>query len=100
MQVPGVAPGDRNTLEERLQWLTFTEQNAEALTGDASPASPAVGPTATPEALPTGTSPTATPEVPAPSTSTIPVAADETGRAEVPGAELEALAPPVSPAAQ
>jgi tetratricopeptide (TPR) repeat protein len=100
MQVPGVAPGDRNTLEERLQWLTFTEQNAEALTGDASPASPAVGPTATPEALPTGTSPTATPEVPAPPTSTIPVAADETGRAEVPGAELEALAPPVSQAAQ
>lgn len=100
MQVPGVAPGDRNTLEERLQWLTFTEQNAEALSGDASPAAPASVPAATPEALPTATSPASVPEVPAPPNSTIPVAADETGRAEVPGAELEALASPVPQVAQ
>jgi len=100
MQVPGVAPGDRNTLEERLQWLTFTEKNAETLTGAAGPTAPSDGLVVVPEALPTAVNPASAPQSPAPPTSTIPVAADETGRAEVPGAELEALAPPVPQAVQ
>lgn len=97
LQVPGVAPGDRNTLEERLQWLTFTEENAATSPGEASrvatPETPPEIPAASP-AAPVAETAVAAPEDPASPTSPIPVAADEAGRAEVPGAELEALAPP------
>lgn len=98
LQVPGVAPGDRNTLEERLQWLTFTEENAATSGGEASsaaaPETPSEIPAVSPESVPPVESTGPAPESPAPPVSTIPVAADEAGRAEVPGAELEALVPP------
>ncbi len=85
MQVPGIAPGDRSNLEKRLQWLSFAEQSGASATGGA----------AAPEAsaAPAPPAPVET-EAVVPAESAIPVPQDETGRAETPGAELDALVPP------
>jgi tetratricopeptide (TPR) repeat protein len=117
LQVPGLAPGDRNVLEERLQWLSFTDKAEGAASGAPAPAEGAANPESAPAladpavpapGMPEGegaaeaTVPPAVPaeEGPTPAVSSIPVAADEAGRAEVPGAELEALVPAVTPAGE
>jgi tetratricopeptide (TPR) repeat protein len=92
MQVPGIAPGDRSNLEERLQWLSFAEQSGASATEDAAaPGTDVPAPAA--DAATTPVAP-AEPEAVVPAESAIPVPQDETGRAEIPGAELEALVPP------
>lgn len=97
MQVPGIAPGDRSNLEERLQWLSFSEQSgASATEGTAAPGTDIPAPEAA--AAPALVAPVE-PEAVVPVESAIPVPQDETGRAEIPGAELEALVPPAPEAA-
>ncbi len=92
MQVPGIAPGDRSNLEKRLQWLSFAEQSgASATEGTAAPGTDVPAPEAA--AAPAPVAPVE-PEAVVPVESAIPVPQDETGRAETPGAELEALVPP------
>lgn len=111
LKVPGLAPGDRNLLEEQLKWAAFTEQSGATTPGAAQPADASAPALAAPaevtpggEAVPApaGASPEALPTAEAPATvvSPIPVPADEAGRAEVPGAELKALVPAAAPAAQ
>jgi tetratricopeptide (TPR) repeat protein len=90
IQVPGIAPGDRSNLEERLQWLSFAEQTDASAT-EAVPAAEGAAPA--PETAPVSVAP-AEPEAVVPVESAIPVPQDESGRAEIPGAELEALVPP------
>ena len=88
MQVPGIAPGDRSNLEERLQWLSFAEQSgANAPGGVAAPGTDVPAPEAAATPAPVE------PEAVVPAESAIPVPQDEIGRAEIPGAELEALVP-------
>jgi tetratricopeptide (TPR) repeat protein len=91
IQVPGIAPGDRSNLEERLQWLSFAEQ-ADASATEAAPVAEGAAP-ATADPAPASAAPVE-PEAAVPAESAIPVPQDETGRAETPGAELEALVPP------
>lgn len=98
MQVPGIAPGDRSNLEKRLQWLSFAEQSdASATEGAAAATGDAAAPVAAvpaPEGAASASDVPAEPEAVVPAESAIPVPQDETGRAETPGAELEALVPP------
>ncbi|MBL7649158.1 MAG: tetratricopeptide repeat protein [Candidatus Hydrogenedentes bacterium] len=90
IQVPGIAPSDRSNLEERLQWLSFAEQT-DANATDAVPAAEGAPPA--PATAPASVAPAESESV-APVESAIPVPQDESGRAEIPGAELEALVPP------
>lgn len=101
MQVPGIALSDRNNLEERLQWLSFTEQaeggKGAGTDGTVETAAPATIGVQVPEAAaPDGGSPMSG----VPAESAIPAPLDETGRAEIPGAELEALLAVPTPAAE
>lgn len=107
LKVPGLAPGDRNLLDEQLKWAAFTEQSGATTPGSAKPAdasAPEIAAPATPapeaDAVPMPANAPPAGEAPTPVVSAIPVPTDEAGRAEVPGAELKALVPAAAPAAQ
>lgn len=93
LQVPGIAPTVRSTLEEKLKWLDFAEQSTTDAPGAGS------APIEAPVSLDVPADGAAAPDSAneAALEHVIPVATDPAGRAEIPGAELEALAPPAPP---